>query len=151
MTVEEVSAFIRPEVEKLGYETVDITFGKEYGVDTLTVFIYKKGGIDLSDCEKVTALLDPVLDGLDFCNEGYNLNVSSPGLDRPIITPDDYRRNEGEDVEFVFKTPQGKKKSVHGVLKEYDEEKIVLLLSSGKEMALEKNNASVIRPYISFK
>ena len=151
MTVEEVSAIIRPEVENLGYETVDITFAKEYGVDTLTVFIYKKGGVDLNDCEKVTAALDPVLDELDFCNDGYNLNVSSPGLDRPIVTPDDYRRNEGEDVEFVFQVPQGKKKSVHGVLKAYDEEKIVLLLSGGKEMTLEKNNASVVRPYISFK
>ena len=151
MTLEEVSAIIRPVVEENGYETVDITFKKEFGTDTLTVFIYKKGGVELSDCEKVTAALDPVLDELDFGNEGYNFNVSSPGLDRPIVTSDDYRRNEGEDIEIVFKVSQGKKKSVHGVLTGYDEEKIVLLLSGGKEMTFEKNNASVVRPYISFK
>lgn len=151
MTLEEVSAIIRPVVEELGYETVDIAFKKEYGADTLTVFIYKKGGVELTDCEKVTSALDPILDELDFGNDGYNFNVSSPGLDRPIVTPDDYRRNEGEDVEILFKIPQGKKKSVHGVLKEYAEEKITLILSNGKEMTFEKNNASVVRPYVSFK
>ena len=151
MTFEEVSAKIKPAVEELGYEVVEIKFDKQYGTDTLTVFIYKKGGVDLTDCEKVSAVLDPILDECDFGGEGYNFNVSSPGLDRPIVTADDYRRNEGEDIEVVFKVPQGKKKSAHGVLVGYDENKFVLRLSTGKEAVYEKSCAAVVRPYVSFK
>ena len=151
MTFEEVSAKIKPAVEELGYEVVEIKFDKQYGTDTLTVFIYKKGGVDLTDCEKVSSALDPILDECDFGGEGYNFNVSSPGLDRPIVTADDYRRNEGEDIEIVFKAAQGKKKSAHGVLVGYDENKIVLRLSTGKEAVYEKSCAAVVRPYVSFK
>ena len=150
MTFSEVVAAVRPYVEDAGYELVDATFEKSYGTDTLTLFIYKKGGVDLSDCEKVTSILDPVLDEFDFCSGGYNFNVSSPGLDRPIVTMDDYRRNEGEEVEIVFKEPQGKKRSAHGKLVSYDEETFTLLSDKGKETVFAKGNAAVVRPYIKF-
>ncbi len=150
MTVEEVVAIIKPEVEAAGYEIVESKFEKQYGTDTLTVFIYKKGGIDLNDCEKVSEIVNPILDGIDFCSEGYNFNVSSPGLDRPIVTMDDYRRNEGEEIEIVFSKTQGKKKSAHGVLKSYDETSFVLVDKQGKETTYTKEEATVVRPYIHF-
>ena len=150
MTLEELKNALLPHIESAGYELVDLTFAKEYGTDTLTAFIYKKGGVDLNDCEKMTALLDPVLDEADFCENAYNFNVSSPGLDRPIVTMDDYRRNSDEDVEIVFKTPVGKRKSAHGILANYDEETFTLQDKTGKETVYEKQNASVVRPYIHF-
>ena len=140
---------ITPIVENAGYEIVDVTFEKSYGTDTLTVFIYKKGGVDLSDCEKVSTLLDPILDEVDFCSAGYNFNVSSPGLDRPIVTMDDYRRNEGEEVEILFKSPKGKKKSAHGKMLCYDEESLTVL-EKGKEIKYLKSDAETVRPYIKF-
>ena len=150
MTGEEGTKELPPEVEKLGYEVVEARFQTLFGTDTLTFFIYKKGGVDLNDCEKVSSALDPILDEMDIGVDNYNFNVSSPGLDRPIVTMDDYRRNEGEEVEIVFVNPQNKKKSAHGVLVKYDEETFTLRLGE-KETTYRKDAASVVRPYVHFK
>ena len=150
MTLEELKNILQVEIEKAGYELVDLTFEKQYGTDTLTAFIYKKGGVDLTDCEKVSSLLDPILDEVDFGSDGYNFNVSSPGLDRPIVTIDDYRRNIDEDIEIVFKTPVGKSRSTHGILVSYDEDSFTLRNNHGKETTYKKSDASIVRPYIHF-
>ena len=150
MTVEELKVILQPIIEKAGYELIELSFEKSYGTDTLTAFIYKKGGVDLNDCEKVSVLLDPILDDVDFGSQGYNFNVSSPGLDRPIVTMDDYRRNVDEDIEIVFKQPIGKKKSAHGTLVFYDEETFALKGTNGKETVYNKQDALCVRPYIHF-
>ncbi len=147
---ETVRERVTPILTDMGYELVECRFQKEYGTDTLTLFVYKKGGVELSDCEKITEAIDPVLDEMDIGDGPYNFNVSSPGLDRPIVTDDDYRRNVGEDVEIVFSVPLGKKKSAHGILTEYDENSFVLLTKQGKTEVFEKQSAEVVRPYIHF-
>ena len=150
MSIEELKTVLQSKIEEAGYELVDLTFEKQYGTDTLTAFIYKKGGVDLSDCEAVTSLVDPILDESDFGSDGYNFNVSSPGLDRPIVSMDDYRRNVDEDVEIVFASPKGKSLSSHGILVSYDEDSFTLKTKSGKDITYKKTDASVVRPYIHF-
>jgi ribosome maturation factor RimP len=101
----------RPVIEKLGYELVETQYKDIYGNPTLTFFIYKKGGVTLDDCEAVSNALDGVMDENDVTDgKFYHLNVSSLGLDRPILTDDDFRRNIGEDVELIFVEKIGKKK-----------------------------------------
>lgn len=148
--IEQLQQKIEPAVIHAGYEIVELRFQKEFGTDTLTLFIYKKGGVELSDCETVSSIVNPILDEIDFTDDGYNFNVSSPGLDRPIRSMDDYRRNMGEDVEIVYAKPIGKSKSTHGILVEYDEESFTLQLKNEKIVTYKKSDAAVVRPYINF-
>ena len=110
---ERAESVIVPVVEALGYEVVEISFGCVGKTDTLTVYIYKKGGVDLDDCVRVNDALDAPLESADVtAGRAYTLNISSPGLDRPIVTDRDFERNEGEKVEAVYVKPVGKKKQV---------------------------------------
>ena len=81
--------------EELGYEIVDIEFQNGSKHDLLSIFIYKKEGIDLDDCTEMSRNLEKKLDDLDILKNPYYLEISSPGLDRPLKTKDDYRRNVG--------------------------------------------------------
>ncbi len=141
---------IVPVAESIGYEVVEIKYGVMYGENNLTVFIFKKGGITLEDCEKVNDALETVLDENDITDgEAYNLNISSPGLDRPVVSDDDYRRSLDTEIEIIFKKPLGKKKKVNGILVSYDENAVTLKVKD-KEVSFERNNFDVVRPYIKF-
>lgn len=150
MDISAVQNAIEPVVSGLGYEIVECEFKKAYGTDTLTVYIYKKEGVTLNDCETVSDALNPVLDDLDPTDGApYNLNVSSPGLDRPIKTKDDFRRNEGEDVEAVFLKSFNDRKRMHGLLTAYDDETVTLSVGH-KNVILERSNIKELKKYIKF-
>ncbi len=144
------SAHINPVIEALGYEVVEVTFKPIENIDTLTFFIYKKGGIQLSDCDVVSKAIDEPLEKLNLTEDKpYTLNVSSPGLDRLIVSEDDCRRNLDEDVEALLIKPLIKKSKVIGKLVAYTSEQVTLL-TKGKEVVLQKSNIKVLRPYIKF-
>jgi ribosome maturation factor RimP len=141
----------RPVIEKLGYELVETQYKDIYGNPTLTFFIYKKGGVTLDDCEAVSNALDGVMDENDVTDgKFYHLNVSSLGLDRPILTDDDFRRNIGEDVELIFVEKIGKKKKTHGILVSYDGEKITITENGTRKASYDRKNLGAVRPYIGF-
>ena len=108
--------------EELGYEIVDIEFQKGSKHDLLSIFIYKKEGIDLDDCTEMSRNLEKKLDDLDILKNPYYLEISSPGLDRPLKTKDDYRRNVGKEVELKLYAPIDGKKEFSFVLDKYDDE-----------------------------
>lgn len=146
----EMFSFLEPIVSQGGYELVDLTFKKEYGTDTMTVFVWKKGGVSHNDCEAVTALIDAPLDELNPTKDKpYNLSVSSPGLDRPIVTADDYRRNLDEEIEVFYKSPVNGKKKIEGTLKEIRENEIVLTVKNN-DLVVNKELIGSARPLIKF-
>ncbi len=151
MELDTIKTAIEPILLNNGYELVDLEFKKLYGEDSLIVFIYKQGGVDLDDCEKVNTLLDSVMDELDPTNgEPYHLTISSPGLDRPVVTDADFRRNIGEDLEAIYiKRDEKGKKRVHGILKSYDSDQFVLLID-GIEKVIKKDAIKKLQPYIKF-
>lgn len=108
--IEEIKAFLEPFAKALGVEIYDAEFklGKE---PALTVFIDKEGGVDLDTCEAFHRAIDEPLDNLDpTFGEPYTLNVSSPGLDRPLKTDKDFARAKGKKVEVkLFAPMKGKK------------------------------------------
>ena len=117
-----------PILNENGYEIVEIRFDKQFGEDTLTVFVYKKGGITLEDCEKINELLDPVLDENDLTDgKPYTFNVSSPGLDRPVVTDDDFRRSLDTELEVIFLKPKGTALQASGTLVAYYDESLTLV------------------------
>ena len=141
---------VRPIVEANGMELVEVEFKKLYGTPTITVYIDKPGGVSLDDCELIHRAIDGPMDELDP-TEGapYNLNVSSPGLDRPLKTLNDYKRKLGEKVEVSLYAPvEGKKKYI-AVLDEAKEEEITLK-EGEKTIKIQLKQIAAAKPYIEF-
>ena len=109
-TIEEVIAFLQPIAEAVGVEIVDAEWNMRE--KSLTVFIDREEGVDLITCEKFHRAIDAPLDELDpTFGEGYTLNCSSPGLDRPFKKPRDFERNMGKKVEVKLYAPVNGKKA----------------------------------------
>lgn len=108
--------------EQSGHEIVDIEYKNGAKHDLLSIFIYHKNGINIDDCQKISRQLDKKLDELDLIKVPYYLEVSSPGLDRPLKTSDDYRRNLNKEVTVKLYAPIDGKKVYEGFLKDYDDE-----------------------------
>ena len=127
-------------------ELVEVKFYKEYGSHTLELLLWSKEGITLNDCEAVHGVVSEVLDGYDDIFEcAYNLKVSSMGLDRPIVTDDDFRRALNIEIECR----DSNKSRHHGVLTGFDAENIVL--NDGKKsVTLKRNILTKVQPYIRF-
>ena len=101
-----------------GIELVELGFSQEYGRLNVTVYLWKKSGIDLNDCEAVHNLLSAELDSIELeLPDAYVLNVSSSGLDRKIVSDDDFRRALDTEIEAIVSN----KDKFHGILKEYNE------------------------------
>ncbi|MCL2630456.1 MAG: ribosome maturation factor RimP [Firmicutes bacterium] len=142
---------ITPIIEGAGYEVVEVKCARVGSDNALTFHIWKKGGITLNDCEAVNNLIDSPLDSLDISDGApYTLNISSPGLDRAIISNDDYRRNLDLELEAHFITQVDKKKKLSGILKSYNETSFTLE-TKGKEVTLERANVRSLKQVIKFK
>lgn len=137
-------------LNNLGYEMVDLTYKKEHYGMVLEVVIYKDGGVDINDCEKVSKALDEPLDKLDPTNgAAYSLNVSSPGLDRPLKKLSDFKRNLGNEINIKFFAPFEGNKTLNGNLVSYNETSFVLDVN-GTQKTIETNKAAHIVPVIKF-
>ncbi len=141
---------LRPVIEKQGYELLEVTYQKENGEMTLLLTIDCEKGVTIDDCEKVTKLIDPILDELNPTDDKpYILSVSSPGLDRPIKTERDFLRNQGKEVELtLFKKLDGKKKFA-GILKSFSNEMVELEIN-GQSQKFSKSLIAHIVPIIKF-
>lgn len=138
--------------ESMGYEIVEVNFSKEYRKLNLNFFIYKKGGVDLNDCENFSNALNSLLEELaDKFPSDYVLNVSSPGLDRPIVSDDDFRRALDTEIEVFIN--DDKKEAVRGKLKAFDTEKITVSENKKgqiKEINILRQNIRKAQPWIKF-
>lgn len=145
-----IEKLVEDAVASLGadYETVEIRYTKEYGKFNLTVFIWHPDEVTLDDCEKVHGAVSDALDTVaELFPDDYILNVSSSGLDRPIVTDDDFRRALGTEIEAI--TPDC---TFRGTLTGYTAENftIVTLGKYEKEKTINRNNKTKVQPYIGF-
>ncbi len=115
-TAEKAGEIALPIVEQLGLELIDCEYKKEGGTRVLRIYIDRKGGVGLDDCEAVSKGVEPLLDSADLIDEQYTFEVSSPGLDRPLKTDRDFERYAGEDVEVSLYAQQDGKKKYAGKL-----------------------------------
>lgn len=105
-----VTNLVTPFLDEQRFELVDVEFVKEGPHRYLRVFIDKDGGISLDDCQIVSQFLNKELDRLDPIEENYYLEVSSPGIERPLKKPADYERFKGRNVQAkLYKTINGLK------------------------------------------
>ena len=148
-----VTELVKPIVEELGMELVEVAFAKTKEGDALTVFIDKDGGVSLNDCEAVHNAIDAPLDELDPTDgKPYTLNVSSPGLDRPFKTDRDFVKHIGCKAETSLFAPiAGVGKKFVATLAGYDPQSgVVTLELDGKSVAIDKKDIALIREHIEF-
>ena len=147
----QVTELVTPIVEAMGLEVVEVAYEKKVSGMNLTVYIDKKGGVTLDDCEQVHNAIDAPLDELDPTNgESYILNVSSPGLDRELKTDKDFNRNIGEVLDINTFKKIGLKKNFVGELVRFDNENLIIKDKKGKEMSIERKLISKVTKYIEF-
>ena len=141
---------IMPLIEQHQFELVDVEYVKEGGNWYLRAYIDKPGGITVDDCELVSRALSDLLDEHDFIEDAYILEVSSPGLGRPLKKDKDFARSIGEEVEVkTFRAIQHQKDFI-GILKAYDKDKIVLELEGGEEMEFARADIALVRLAFDF-
>lgn len=148
---EKVEQLVAPIVEGFGLELVEVVYEKKFDGMNLTIYIDKKGGADLDDCEKVHRAIDEPLDELDpTAGASYTLNVSSCGLDREIKTDKDFARNVDEELEIKLYQKIGKSKEYVGVLKTFDTEKITIENQKGETIEIPRKVISKATKFIRF-
>ena len=103
-STEKLRALLEPPVENLGYELVHLEFSSQDKNAILRVYIDAPGGIQVDDCATVSRQLSVVLDVEDPLNSAYFLEVSSPGLDRPLVKPEHFRQFVGDKARIVMAT-----------------------------------------------
>ena len=116
---------------KESVELVDVEYVREAGIWYLRAYIDKEGGITVDDCEVVSRELGDWLDQKDFIEDSYILEVSSPGLGRPLKKEKDFARSLGKDVEVRLYRPINKQKEFTGTLKAYDADTVTLSMEDG--------------------
>ena len=147
---QKTEAILMPIVEEHGFELVDVEYVKEGGTWYLRAYIDKPGGINVDDCEVVSREADPILDADDCIEESYILEVSSPGLGRPLKKDKDFARSIGEEVEVrLFRAVEGCKEYT-GLLNAYDKTTVTLMLEDEKTLVLERSNIALIRLALDF-
>lgn len=146
----EIEQIVLPITEANDLELVDVEYVKEGGEFFLRVYIDKEGGVSLNECELVTRALNPILDEKDPIKDNYYLEVSSPGLDRPLKKDKDFVKYQGRDVEIkLYKSIDGSK--LHeGELVGLTEDKNIKVIIDNKEVEFNKKDVALIRLAIKF-
>ncbi|MDG5815942.1 ribosome maturation factor RimP [Chitinispirillales bacterium ANBcel5] len=126
-TVERITPLVTSKLEELGLELYELRFFHAGKRSILRVTIDSPEGVKIRDCEQVSRELSELLDANNFsANRPYNLEVSSPGIDRPLKTERDFNRIKGRDVVVHVSQPIEGKKSIRGKVIGCEGNKLVL-------------------------
>ena len=120
-----IQSLLRPIVEAEEMELVDVEY-KRGPNGVLRIFIDKTGGVNVSDCAKISTQVGAFLDIENLIENNYVLEVSSPGLDRPLKNKADYDRNKGKLIKVALYAPLEGKKTFAGQIISADDQKIIL-------------------------
>ncbi len=135
-----------------GLEVVEVRFHRRAGHGTLRVDVDRPGtpGVGLDDCEAVSRELEVLLDEAGLIEEPYDLQVSSPGLDRPIRTDDDIRRNTGRWVVLDTQEPEGGRRRLRGILRGQEGGAIRLEVAEGEVVLVDRSTILQARQEVRF-
>ena len=149
-TAQEAYDIAKPEAEKMGYDLVDAEYKKEGQSMFLRLFIDRKGGISIDDCEAFSKVIDPIFDERLNCDADY-FEVSSPGLTRPLDDISDYQRYEGEKIDVnLFKADESGVKSFTGKIISAGDGSVVFEKEDGTSSELKIEDISKAVRHIDF-
>lgn len=146
---QKAESLLEPIVAEHNFELVDVEYVKEGSNFYLRAYIDKPEGITVDDCEVVSRAFSQKLDEEDFIDEAYIMEVSSPGLGRPLKKEKDYKRSVGKELEIRTYRAINKEKEFYGILKEYNESS-VMIDCEGTEMTFQKSDIALIRLAFDF-
>lgn len=144
-----VEKMVDPILLEHNYELVDVEYVKEAGTWYLRLYIDKPDGITVDDCEVVSRALDLELELKDPIHDPYILEVSSPGLDRPLKKDKDFDRSIGKEVEVKMYKAINKQKEFVGTLLSYNSNEIVVDVEE-KPMTFNRKDIAIIRLAVIF-
>lgn len=139
-----------PIMEEQGFELVDVEYVKEGGSWYLRAYIDKPGGITVDDCENVSRQLSDLLDEKDYIEDSYILEVSSPGLGRPLKKEKDFERSLGEEIEIRTYRPVQHQKEFRGLLTAYDKNSITIETENHESMVFAREDVALARLAFDF-
>ncbi len=127
---------------------VDVEYVKEHEW-YLRVFLDKEGGLDIEDCQQVSSKLEKKLDELDPIKDSYYLEVSSPGLERPLKKERDFQQEIGNKIIVHLYSAINGEKSIIGTLLGFENNQI-MLEKNGEKIVIPRDKASQVRLYLDF-
>jgi ribosome maturation factor RimP len=147
---QKAEALLMPVIEAGQYELVDVEYVKEAGTWYLRAYMDKEGGVTIDDCEKVSRAFSDLLDQEDFIEDAYILEVSSPGLGRPLKKEKDYKRSMGKELEIrTYRAIDGRKE-FGGTLCAYDDKTVTVRQEDGSDRTFDKKEIALIRLAFDF-
>lgn len=147
---QKAAELLEPILASMNFELVDVEYVKEAGIWYLRSYIDKTGGITVDDCEAVSRQFSDLLDREDFIQDSYIMEVSSPGLDRPLKKDKDFERSLGREVEIRTYRPIEKEKEFYGILRAYDDNSVTIEREDQQQMEFLKKDMALIRLALDF-
>ncbi|HHW2072317.1 TPA: ribosome maturation factor RimP [Pseudomonas aeruginosa] len=126
--LEQLQALLAPVVEALGYECWGVEFISQGRHSVLRVYIDRPEGILIDDCEAVSRQVSGILDVEDPISGEYTLEVSSPGMDPPLFTLEQFAKHAGEQVKIRLRSPYEGRRNYQGILRGVEEQDVVVLV-----------------------
>lgn len=145
VALEKVEAVTEPIINNLGYRLVDCEFTSEPGRFTLRIFIDKDdGAVMMDDCELVSRAVEDVIEAEGIVGMAYNLEVSSPGLDRPLKKKEDFERYRGREIKLKTREPIEGRSNYKGILENFKDDQICMIVD-GMKFEIPLNQVSKAR------
>jgi ribosome maturation factor RimP len=127
----DAEALVRPVIEQAGFEFVELATTREHGRKVLRVVVDRPGGVDLDALSQLSATVSRHLDQEGYEDGPYGLEVSSPGIERPLKRPEHFARSVGEQVKVKTTAPMAGSRTHTGTLVSADEDAIVIATTDG--------------------
>lgn len=121
-----ITTLLEPVIESMGYECVGVVWMPQSGRGVLRIYIDKEGGVTIDDCTLVSRQVSSVLDVEDAIAGEYNLEVSSPGIERPLFKFDDYQKFMGKKIKLRLKKPIDARRNWQGQITAANDNEITL-------------------------
>ena len=144
-TVSRVTEIVEPYAKELGLDLWDIRFVKESTDWYLRIFIDKEGGISIDDCVDLTHAITKPLDEADPISQSYTLEVSSPGVERELVTDSHFEKYVGSPVMLRLIRPIDKVRDFSGVLSSYNNGELTVTLENGESISVNKKETSFVK------
>ncbi len=154
MNYKEAKPLIKQKVNDIAkahnMEIVHFDMKKDHGKVLVTVYLYHQDGLNLDHCVLINRELSDWLEEKDYIEQEYSVEVSSPGLDWPLKTDDDLRRNLNKKVSIKLYGPINGEKLYEGILKDYNNEDILIIKDNQETIELPRDKVALMTQTISF-
>ena len=142
---EQIKQLCQPVLTAQEVELIELILTRERGRTVVRFLVDQPQGINLDQCARLNRELSRILDQADLMQESYVLEVSSPGLDRPLLTTRDFQRARSKLVRFMLHTPLERQNVWLGFIDQVDDRELVLRTENGRLLRIARDNLAKAR------